>query len=107
MADGTIVFALANPDPEIDPGLARRHAAVVATGRSDQPNQNQTKCWPSRAPSAGFSTAGRDLSRAAQRVAACAIAGKVPDGQRDAQHLVPDVCDENLVPAVARAVMNA
>ena len=39
MAPGSIVFALANPDPEIDPILARKHAAVVATGRSDQPNQ--------------------------------------------------------------------
>ena len=39
MAKGAIVFALANPDPEIDPALARKHAAVVATGRSDQPNQ--------------------------------------------------------------------
>ena len=38
MAKGSIVFALANPDPEIDPVLARKHAAVVATGRSDQPN---------------------------------------------------------------------
>ncbi|NDH38750.1 MAG: NAD-dependent malic enzyme, partial [Actinobacteria bacterium] len=39
MAKGSIVFALANPDPEIDPVIARKHAAVVATGRSDQPNQ--------------------------------------------------------------------
>ena len=39
MAKDAIVFALANPDPEIDPTLARKHVAVVATGRSDQPNQ--------------------------------------------------------------------
>ena len=39
MADGAIVFALANPDPEVDPAIARQTAAVVATGRSDFPNQ--------------------------------------------------------------------
>jgi len=47
MAKGSIVFALANPDPEIDPVLARKHAAVVATGRSDQPNQiNNVLAFP-------------------------------------------------------------
>jgi malate dehydrogenase (oxaloacetate-decarboxylating) len=47
MADQAIVFALANPDPEIDPGVARRHAAVVATGRSDEPNQiNNVLAFP-------------------------------------------------------------
>ena len=47
MAPGAIVFALANPDPEIDPVLARRHAAVVATGRSDFPNQiNNVLAFP-------------------------------------------------------------
>ncbi|RYJ06900.1 MAG: NAD-dependent malic enzyme, partial [Actinomycetales bacterium] len=47
MADDSIVFALANPDPEIDPGLARQHAAVVATGRSDYPNQiNNVLAFP-------------------------------------------------------------
>jgi malate dehydrogenase (oxaloacetate-decarboxylating) len=38
MEENAIVFALANPDPEIDPVIARKHAAVVVTGRSDQPN---------------------------------------------------------------------
>ena len=47
MAPRSIVFALANPDPEIDPVLARRHAAVVATGRSDFPNQiNNVLAFP-------------------------------------------------------------
>ena len=47
MAKDAIVFALANPDPEIDPVLARKHAAVVATGRSDQPNQiNNVLAFP-------------------------------------------------------------
>src|SRR5690606_32861891 len=47
MADDAIVFALANPEPEIDPALARQHARVVATGRSDHPNQiNNVLAFP-------------------------------------------------------------
>ena len=47
MNPNAIVFALANPDPEIDPALARKHAVVVATGRSDQPNQiNNVLAFP-------------------------------------------------------------
>jgi malate dehydrogenase (oxaloacetate-decarboxylating) len=47
MAKDSIVFALANPDPEIDPVIARRHAAIVATGRSDEPNQiNNVLAFP-------------------------------------------------------------
>lgn len=93
MAGEAIVFALANPDPEIDPGLARRHAANVLA-------------FPGIFR--GLLDGGaRDLSLAAQCAAARAIAGEVPGGQRDAQHIVPDVFDENLVPAVARAVINA
>ena len=47
MATDAIVFALANPDPEVDPREARKHAAIVATGRSDQPNQiNNVLAFP-------------------------------------------------------------
>ena len=47
MGKDAIVFALANPDPEVDPAGARRHAAVVATGRSDEPNQiNNVLAFP-------------------------------------------------------------
>ena len=47
MAPDSIMFALANPDPEVDPVLARRYAAVVATGRSDEPNQiNNVLAFP-------------------------------------------------------------
>ena len=47
MAPGSIIFALANPDPEIDPVIARKYAAIVATGRSDQPNQiNNVLAFP-------------------------------------------------------------
>ncbi len=47
MAAGSIFFALANPEPEVDPAAARLHAAVVATGRSDEPNQiNNVLAFP-------------------------------------------------------------
>ena len=47
MADDAVVFALANPMPEVDPAEARQHAAVVATGRSDEPNQiNNVLAFP-------------------------------------------------------------
>ena len=47
MAPQSIVFALANPDPEVDPSIARRYAAIVATGRSDEPNQiNNVLAFP-------------------------------------------------------------
>ena len=107
MADGAIVFALANPDPEIGPDLARRHAAVVATGRRDEPNQiNNVLAFPGIFR--GLLDGGaRELTQAAQCAAARAITAAMPDDERDAQHIVPDVFDEHLAPAVAQAVMNA
>jgi malate dehydrogenase (oxaloacetate-decarboxylating) len=107
MAADAIVFALANPDPEVDPKVARQHAAVVATGRSDEPNQiNNVLAFPGIFR--GLLDGGaRDLSLAAQRAAAQAIADAVPGRDLDPRHIVPDVFDEDLVPAVARAVQEA
>jgi malate dehydrogenase (oxaloacetate-decarboxylating) len=104
MADGAIVFALANPEPEIEPEAAARHAAVVATGRSDHPNQiNNVLVFPG--VFRGLLDAGaRDLTGAAQLAAARAIAGTVDEKVLDAEHIVPSVFDERLVPAVAQAV---
>jgi malate dehydrogenase (oxaloacetate-decarboxylating) len=81
--------------------------AVVATGRSDQPNPvNNVLAFPGIFR--GLLDGGaRDLSLAAQCAAARAIAEAVPGDRRDTQHIVPDVFDEHLVPAVARAVMDA
>jgi malate dehydrogenase (oxaloacetate-decarboxylating) len=91
MADGAIVFALANPDPEIDPDLARRHAAVLATGRSDEPNQiSNVLAFPGIFR--GLLDGGAsELTQAARCAAAQAIADAVPDDERDPQHIVPDV----------------
>jgi malate dehydrogenase (oxaloacetate-decarboxylating) len=107
MAGQPVVFALANPDPEIDPAQAREHAAVVATGRSDEPNQiNNVLAFPGLFRGL-LDGRARELTVAAQCAAARAIAGTVRGGDLDAEHIVPSVFDENLVPAVAAAVRDA
>jgi malate dehydrogenase (oxaloacetate-decarboxylating) len=104
MARGAIVFALANPDPEIDPALARKHAAVVATGRSDQPNQiNNVLAFPGifRGLLDAHITKITDkmLVLAAEAIASC-----VSDEQLNANFIVPSVFDLNVVQKVAAAV---
>src|SRR3546814_3293297 len=91
MADGAIVFALANPDPEVDPLAAAEHAAVVATGRSDFPNQiNNVLAFPG--VFRGLLDAGAtDITDAMLVAAANAIADVVTDEQRHASFIVPSV----------------
>ena len=104
MAKGSIVFALANPDPEIDPALARKHAAVVATGRSDHPNQiNNVLAFPGIFR--GLLDAGASKITDELLVAcADAIASCVSDSQLNASFIVPSVFDVNVVSSVAAAV---
>ena len=104
MAKGAIVFALANPDPEIDPTLARKYAAVVATGRSDQPNQiNNVLAFPGifRGLLDAHITKITDkmLVLAAEAIASC-----VSDEQLNANFIVPSVFDLNVVQKVAASV---
>jgi malate dehydrogenase (oxaloacetate-decarboxylating) len=104
MAKDAIVFALANPDPEIDPVLARKHAAVVATGRSDQPNQiNNVLAFPGIFR--GLLDAGASKITDELLVAcADAIASCVSESQLNASFIVPSVFDPNVVKSVANAV---
>ena len=104
MAKNAIVFALANPDPEIDPVLARKHAAVVATGRSDQPNQiNNVLAFPGIFR--GLLDAGASKITDELLVAcADAIASCVSESQLNASFIVPSVFDPNVVKSVADAV---
>ena len=104
MAKGSIVFALANPDPEIDPVIARKHAAVVATGRSDQPNQiNNVLAFPGIFR--GLLDAGaKKITDELLVACASAIASCVSDSQLNASFIVPSVFDTNVVKAVAEAV---
>ena len=105
MADDAIVFALANPDPEVHPELADRYAAVVATGRSDYPNQiNNVLAFPGIFRGA-LDVRARRVSEGMKLAAAHALAGLLPDPV--AHEVVPSVFDERVVPAVAKAVADA
>jgi len=103
MADRPIVFALANPDPEVDPrDAAEAGAAVVATGRSDFPNQvNNVLGFPGLFRGA-LDAQLRELDADAALRAATAIADLIEDPRPD--RILPDVLDERIVPAVAGAV---
>jgi len=107
MAPGAIVFALANPIPEVDPAGARRHAAVVATGRSDEPNQiNNVLAFPGVFRGA-LDAGARQITEAMEVAAAEAIAGMVADDELRPDYIVPSVFDRGVSPAVARAVQDA
>ncbi|CAB4549884.1 MAG: NAD-dependent malic enzyme [Actinobacteria bacterium] len=104
MAKGSIVFALANPDPEIDPVIARKYAAVVATGRSDQPNQiNNVLAFPGifrgLLDAHAHKITDELLIAAAEAIASCVSAS-----QLNASFIVPSVFDSQVVAKVAAAV---
>jgi malate dehydrogenase (oxaloacetate-decarboxylating) len=102
MAAGPIIFALANPNPEVHPDLAGRYAAVVGTGRSDFPNQiNNVLAFPGIFRGALDVRASR-ISEGMKLAAAGAIADCVPTPS--AAEVVPSVFDERVVAAVAAAV---
>jgi malate dehydrogenase (oxaloacetate-decarboxylating) len=104
MAAGSIVFALANPDPEIDPVIARKYAAVVATGRSDQPNQiNNVLAFPGIFRGLLDANAHK-ITDTLLIAAAEAIADCVSPSQLNASFIVPSVFDPQVVTAVATAV---
>ncbi|NEE02546.1 NAD(P)-dependent malic enzyme [Phytoactinopolyspora halotolerans] len=106
MAPEAIVFALANPDPEVHPTLARRHAAVVATGRSDFPNQiNNVLAFPGIFRGALDVRASR-ISEGMKQAAAEALAEIVGD-ELTADYVVPGPFDPRVAPAVADAVAGA
>ncbi|MDG4829745.1 NAD-dependent malic enzyme [Solwaraspora sp. WMMD1047] len=107
MAPDPIVFALANPDPEVDPRQARRHAAVVATGRSDQPNQiNNVLAFPG--VFRGMLDAhAEEFTEEMALAAARAIADVVGEDKINPTVIVPSVFDSRVAPAVAAAVRAA
>ena len=104
MGKDSIVFALANPDPEIDPYIARKYAKVVATGRSDQPNQiNNVLAFPGIFRGLLDANAHK-ITDALLIASAEAIADCVSPEQLNASFIVPSVFDPNVVTAVAAAV---
>jgi malate dehydrogenase (oxaloacetate-decarboxylating) len=104
MNKDAIVFALANPNPEIDPVEAQAHAAVVATGRSDFPNQiNNVLAFPG--VFRGLLDVGATAITDEMLLAAAeAIADEVSPEQLNASFIVPSVFDDRVAPAVAQAI---
>ncbi|MGY1833698.1 NADP-dependent malic enzyme [Blastococcus sp. SYSU DS0510] len=103
MAENCIVFSLANPTPEVDPEMAARYAAVVATGRSDLPNQiNNVLAFPGVFRGA-IDAGARRITEEMKLAAATAIAGVVGDEVR-ADYIVPSPLDRRVATAVAEAV---
>ncbi|HEY7519456.1 MAG TPA: NAD-dependent malic enzyme [Methylomirabilota bacterium] len=107
MARDPIVFAMANPDPEIRPEDAERHVRVMATGRSDYPNQiNNVLCFP------GFfrgllDSRARTVNDEMKLAAARAVAACVSRGELSEEYIIPSVFNKNVAPAVAQAVARA
>ncbi|WP_304073759.1 NADP-dependent malic enzyme [Nocardiopsis listeri] len=103
MADDAIIFAMANPNPEVHPDVARRHASVVATGRSDFPNQiNNVLAFPGVFRGA-LDVQASDITENMKLAAAKAIADLVGD-DLNADYVIPSTFDERVVPAVSAAV---
>ncbi len=105
MAERSIVFALANPDPEVDPSVAQQHAAVVATGRSDYPNQiNNVLAFPGVFRGL-LDAQAHDITDEMMLAASAAIAGVVHEP--NPSFIVPSVFDTTVAPAVAEALRGA
>jgi malate dehydrogenase (oxaloacetate-decarboxylating) len=106
MADDAIVFAMANPDPEVDPAGAREVAAIVATGRSDQPNQiNNVLAFPGVFRGA-LDARARVITEAMKVAAARAIADVIAPAELRPTYIIPGPFDERVAAAVAEAVRN-
>jgi malate dehydrogenase (oxaloacetate-decarboxylating) len=107
MAEPSIVFALANPRPEIDPQVARRHAAVVATGRSDVPNQiNNVLAFPGVFRGL-LDASATHIDDALLVAAARAISEAVAEDELNANYIIPSVFHSDVHTAVAAAVRQA
>ena len=108
MADKPIIFAMANPTPEIMPDLAKEAGAyVVGTGRSDYPNQiNNVVAFPGIFKGA-LAVRASDINEEMKRAAAYAIAGVVPEDKLCADFILPNAFDKNIATVVAEAVAEA
>lgn len=107
MSNQPIIFAMANPTPEIMPEDAAPYVAVMATGRSDYPNQiNNVLCFPGIFRGALACRASR-INEQMKLAAANAIAGIIPDAELHPEYIVPSVFDKRVAEAVAREVEEA
>ncbi len=107
MAPRSIVFAMANPSPEVDPEEIEPYAEVIATGRSDYPNQiNNVLAFPGVFRGA-LDVRARTIDEAMEVAAARAIAATIGDDELSADYIVPSVFNRTVAPAVAQAVADA
>jgi malate dehydrogenase (oxaloacetate-decarboxylating) len=107
MAPRAIVFAMANPNPEVDPEAIEGLAEVIATGRSDYPNQiNNVLAFPGVFRGA-LDVRARTIDPEMELAAARAIAGAIPDDELAADYVIPSVFNRAVAPAVATAVAEA
>jgi len=104
MADRSIVFAMANPDPEVSPEEAEKYAEIVATGRSDYPNQiNNVLCFPGLFRGA-LDVRATDITEGMKVAAAEAIAAIVKPEELASCYIIPSVFNREVASAVAEAV---
>ena len=108
MAEGPIIFPMANPVPEIEPDEAlAAGAAVVGTGRSDYPNQiNNVMCFPGLFRGA-LDVRARDINEEMKQAASYALAGLVSEEELKPDYILPPAFDQRIGPAVAAAVAQA
>jgi malate dehydrogenase (oxaloacetate-decarboxylating) len=107
MARDPIVFALANPTPEVPPAEAHRYARIVATGRSDYPNQiNNVLAFPGIFRGA-LDARARSINEPMKMAAARAVAASIPASHLNEEYIVPSVFDRRVAKAVAAAVARA
>lgn len=107
MNKDAIVFALANPVPGIMPEIAAPHVRIMATGRSDYPNQiNNSLCFPGMFRGA-FTARASTINEAMKLAAARALASSISNIERSEEYIIPSMFDKRVVPAVARAVARA
>ena len=107
MNEDPIVFAMANPEPEIRPEAAYGHARIIATGRSDYPNQiNNVLCFPGIFRGA-LDVRAHEIDEEMKLAAARAIAEVISEEEVSEEYIIPSVFDERVAPAVAETVAEA
>ena len=107
MNEDAIVFALANPTPEVDPWDAHQYAKIVATGRSDYPNQiNNVLAFPGLFRGI-LDARATEITDGVLHASAKAIAGVITDDELSENYIIPGVFDDRIAPAVAHATKKA
>jgi malate dehydrogenase (oxaloacetate-decarboxylating) len=107
MVPDRVVFAMANPDPEVSPELALSHCRIFATGRSDFPNQiNNALAFPGIFRGA-LDVQASEINESMKLAAARALAETIPRAALSEDYIIPSVFDKDVVPRVARAVAAA